>query len=160
MRDSLGLIFEKFKLSEQAFSKWLNSTRIRMQEVNRIINRYQVSLGSNFIEKLKLANKGMDIRSAAIFIKMDYLLNKIKIKINLNNQIKLIISEIKQSQQKITSFDTILRINNPERQLRLGYSIIRSNGLIIKNVKNINIGDSLDITVSDGKFKTEVKNIN
>ena len=160
MRNGLELIFEKFKLSEQALGKWFNSVRIRMQEVNRVVDRHQSFFRSNFNDELKIVNKKISTRLTTVFLKMDYLLNKIKLRVNLDNQIKSIINEIKQKQQKIISLNTILDINNPDRQLKLGYSILRSNGVIVKNIKNINVGDFLDITVSDGGFKSEVKNIN
>lgn len=48
---------------------------------------------------------------------------------------------------------------NPLRQLRLGYSIARKGGKIIRSVKDIQSGDSMDIKFSDGEVETEVRNL-
>ena len=58
--------------------------------------------------------------------------------------------------EKINNFDRILSSSNPERQLSLGYSIIRSAGKIIRNKKQVQSGDKLDIMVSDGSIESEV----
>jgi exodeoxyribonuclease VII large subunit len=42
----------------------------------------------------------------------------------------------------------------------LGYSIARHNGKLIKSVKNVNIGEDVDVQVSDGSIQSKVKNIN
>jgi len=55
--------------------------------------------------------------------------------------------------------DYILQVcasNNPERQLKLGYSIIQSGGRIIRSVKTVDIGQNLDISVSDGIINSTV----
>lgn len=49
---------------------------------------------------------------------------------------------------------------NPERQLKLGYSIARCGGRIIKSVKDAEIGRDIDLTVFDGSIISRVKNIN
>ena len=39
---------------------------------------------------------------------------------------------------------------NPEKQLSKGYSIVRSNGKVLRSTKNVKEGDELHISVSDG----------
>jgi exodeoxyribonuclease VII large subunit len=53
-----------------------------------------------------------------------------------------------------------LRIFNPARQLKFGYSIVYSAGKIIKSVRQVKIGEKIDIRVSDGKIISKIKNIN
>ena len=48
---------------------------------------------------------------------------------------------------------------NPERQLKLGYSIVRSGGVIVKTVSKLKIGQAVDVTLKDGEFRSEIKNI-
>jgi exodeoxyribonuclease VII large subunit len=55
--------------------------------------------------------------------------------------------------------EKIITMNNPERQLKLGYSIAKINGKIIKSIKEIKIGQDLEIKVSDGVISSEIKNI-
>ena len=52
----------------------------------------------------------------------------------------------------------IIELNNPERQLRLGYSIASHHGKIIRRVDDAKIGEDIDIRIIDGKIISEVKN--
>lgn len=45
-------------------------------------------------------------------------------------------------------------LENPERLLSRGYSIVRHNGKVLHSVKEVKKGDGLDISVSDGIIKT------
>ncbi|MCF7835876.1 MAG: exodeoxyribonuclease VII large subunit [Candidatus Marinimicrobia bacterium] len=68
----------------------------------------------------------------------------------------------KMVEEKCAFLDNIekqLKIFDPIRQLRLGYSIISLGKKIIKSTKEVAVGDSVDIRVSDGKISSEVKNI-
>ena len=62
--------------------------------------------------------------------------------------------------QQLEHSDKIIYLNNPERQLKLGYSIARCNGKLVRNIRNIKIGKNIDIRVVDGVIISEVKNIN
>ena len=50
-----------------------------------------------------------------------------------------------------------LKIFDPIRQLKLGYSIISLNGKIIKRTKQVKKNEVVDIQVSDGKIKAKVE---
>jgi len=88
----------------------------------------------------------------------------LNVKINLRNSViksfsgfKSLLSKVNQ---QLEHAEKAVNLNNPERQLMLGFSIARFNGRIIRTVKNIRIGDNIDIQVFDGKINSEVKNIN
>jgi exodeoxyribonuclease VII large subunit len=51
----------------------------------------------------------------------------------------------------------ILEIINPKHVLSRGYSVVRKNGQTIRSLKMIRPNDRLDITLSDGTFRAEVK---
>ncbi|MCX6762998.1 MAG: exodeoxyribonuclease VII large subunit, partial [Candidatus Moranbacteria bacterium] len=53
-----------------------------------------------------------------------------------------------------------ISFHNPERQLKLGYSLVIFGGKIIRSVKNIQVGDEVDIKVNDGKLKSKILNKN
>lgn len=53
----------------------------------------------------------------------------------------------------------IIFLNNPERQLKLGYSIARSGGKIIRKLKDTAIGENIDLKVSDGTIIAETLNL-
>ena len=66
---------------------------------------------------------------------------------------------ISQTKQKVASLEKFMLTYNPERQLKLGYSIVRSGGRIVKSVGNLKMGEMVDIDLTDGNFKSEVKSI-
>jgi exonuclease VII large subunit len=72
------------------------------------------------------------------------------------SEFKLLLSRVNQ---QLEHAEKVVNLNNPERQLMLGYSIARCNGRIIRTVKNTKIGDNIDIQITDGKINSEVKNI-
>ncbi|MFA4998656.1 MAG: exodeoxyribonuclease VII large subunit [Candidatus Paceibacterota bacterium] len=61
--------------------------------------------------------------------------------------------------QKVVQAEKAIFLNNPERQLRLGYSIARCNGKIIRKTGDVKIGENMDVRVLDGVISSEVKNI-
>lgn len=61
--------------------------------------------------------------------------------------------------QKLAHSEKIIALNNPERQLNLGYSIALLDGKIIRKIHDVKIGESFDLRVSDGKINSEVKKI-
>ncbi len=93
--------------------------------------------------------------------KLDNIIQNVKI--NLENSWKESIfgfkSLLAKISQQLEHSAQIVYLNNPERQLKLGYSIARCNGRIIRTIKNIRIGDNIDIQVTDGKINSEAKRI-
>ena len=69
------------------------------------------------------------------------------------NYLLLIINE------QLKNAEKIIEINNPERQLKLGYSIATVNGKIIRKTKDVKVGGEVDIKVSDGIISAEVNRI-
>jgi len=53
-----------------------------------------------------------------------------------------------------------LKIYDPTRQLKLGYCIASAGGRVIKSVRQVKNGDSIDIQVSDGKMRSIINEIN
>ena len=47
-------------------------------------------------------------------------------------------------------------LHDPERQLKLGYSLVSLGGKIVRSVKNIQVGDEVDIKISDGALKSKI----
>ncbi|MEA3293218.1 MAG: exodeoxyribonuclease VII large subunit [Patescibacteria group bacterium] len=55
--------------------------------------------------------------------------------------------------------DKIIYLNNPETRLKLGYSIARYNGKVVRSIKNVKIEKEIDIRVADGSIISNIKNI-
>lgn len=56
-------------------------------------------------------------------------------------------------------FENALKLNDPQRQLRLGYGIISKNGASIRSVGALRAGDTVKIRVFDGEARSEIKAI-
>jgi exodeoxyribonuclease VII large subunit len=63
---------------------------------------------------------------------------------------------ITRIKERLTHAEQSIKLNDPARQLKLGYSIVRSNGKILRSVKNIKIGDELKAELSDGSATSKV----
>lgn len=48
---------------------------------------------------------------------------------------------------------------NPERNLKLGYSLSYVNGNLVRSTKDVSVGDMTEIHLSDGTFTSEVKEV-
>lgn len=57
----------------------------------------------------------------------------------------------------IDNYEKSLSQNNPERQLKLGYSIVMLNDKVVKSYSQVKKGDILKIKVKDGKIHSKVE---
>ncbi|MFA5935060.1 MAG: exodeoxyribonuclease VII large subunit [Candidatus Paceibacterota bacterium] len=74
--------------------------------------------------------------------------------------IELCLRGCKKISDKIKDISKLIESNDPDKLLKLGYSIISNSKGIIKSIKDIKIGENIEINVFDGKILSEVKNIN
>ena len=65
-----------------------------------------------------------------------------------------------KANQDVVSLEKLMVTYNPERQLKLGYSIVRSGGAVIRKTSQVRQGQTVDVLVEDGSFESEVKKIN
>ncbi len=65
---------------------------------------------------------------------------------------------LKDKKKKIAEACRFIELNNPQRQLRLGYAIVKYKGKVLKKINQIEIGETASIEVSDGIIESEVKN--
>ncbi|HUC31325.1 MAG TPA: exodeoxyribonuclease VII large subunit [Candidatus Paceibacterota bacterium] len=67
--------------------------------------------------------------------------------------------QIESAKERLLSAEKFLKLNDPRRQLKLGYSITRQHGKILRSSKEIEIGDVLSVEFSDGAIATKVEKI-
>lgn len=153
---------------------WATAIRDIADAKKDLIYKYQELLNNTKYELEDLSNK-LEKRFIGIFRHFDELKNKIKqaltgigysiknVKEMLHSYSLLLINGLEkhfsQSKNNIDDIEKKLKIFNPMRQLKLGYSIASTGGRIIKKVEQVKIGDGVSIQVSDGSIKSEVKNI-
>lgn len=84
--------------------------------------------------------------------------------INLNNSWEKSIfgfnSLLSIIKQQLEHSEKIVYLRNPETQLKLGYSIARCGGRLIRSIRDTKIGEDVDIRVADGAIISKVENIN
>ena len=66
---------------------------------------------------------------------------------------------ISLEKDRIKMFSSTIAANDPQRQLRLGYSIATLHGKIIRNVGQVNRNDVIIVKVSDGILNSKVEDI-
>ncbi len=79
---------------------------------------------------------------------MDYQKNAILA--SFENMVKQARYQLDAAQKNITS-------NNPERQLRLGYSITRHNGKILKEINSLQSEDTIETQVNNGRITSKIQ---
>lgn len=68
--------------------------------------------------------------------------------------------QITSHRNTMQSAEVLLESNNPERNLKLGYSILRTkDGKIIKKVEQVRASDSIYARLGDGSFEAYITNI-
>jgi exodeoxyribonuclease VII large subunit len=64
---------------------------------------------------------------------------------------------LSKTSREIDNYQRNFEANNPERQLKLGYSIATVNGKVLKSVRQVEIGQDVKLKLTDGKIISEVK---
>jgi exodeoxyribonuclease VII large subunit len=85
--------------------------------------------------------------------------SKEKIGVSLKNIFSAFSRLISDIKEQIKNAEDQIRLNNPERQLKLGYSLISLGGKIVRSVKEVKAGDEVDVKLSDGEIKTRIQDI-
>ncbi len=62
--------------------------------------------------------------------------------------------------EQIDYAERFIRLNDPRRQLKLGYSITRKNGTIVRSVRAFKPGDELETEFADGAIRSRVRSQN
>lgn len=136
-----------------SFEKYISGSKYEIEKISFSISS---KLSEIFYRFTKAKNNLLKN-----FERVCYAMNSEKRKIAfLNNRI---ISEYKKAvsatRNRIGVFENVIKTNNPERQLKLGYSIVSLEGKVVRSVKQVKKGDCVDVKMFDGEIESEVKNI-
>lgn len=154
-------ISESSRITSFAFSK-INSFLITILEKHKQI-KYILGKALTRVDSQIKSNKNRLLTEKTdIFNRFQKNTKKITTTLlpEIGRKISLLYSRIcKNILLKIDRMSELIASNNPERQLKLGYSIISSNGSIVKSVKNLKVGQNLDIKILDGEILSEIKKL-
>ncbi len=172
----LALAADMMTSTPTAVTKVLNSSWERALSQTQIYERDILNIFHKAVlnKSLKINHlyKEIEDKFAHIFHKFEDIRNKImlnfanlghglrnakellgKNQINLNNLFR---KAALRAKENILALEKSIEANSPERQLKLGFSILHSKGRIVKIVEGVNTGDEIDIQVSDGNIETKV----
>lgn len=146
----------------------IDQYKIRANEaVTNIIKKNRIkleSLQNSFVLKNPLSL--YEIKEQKLDSYIDYLNQYMTNKLNhaklmyekvINN--KILISPQSMFDKKKHQYELLLKtieVLNPMKLLSSGYSIVKSNGKVIKNSHDVNLEDVVDIELSEGKLKCSV----
>ena len=86
-----------------------------------------------------------------------------RVKMDLDVALKSVIDHtadsISRIKERLETAEKVMRVNDPTRQLKLGYSIVRGRGKVIKSIKGLSAGDELEIQFSDGTAESNITSI-
>ena len=67
--------------------------------------------------------------------------------------------QLSRIKERLAFAEQSVRLNDPTRQLKLGYTIVSRNGKIVRSVSGVKIGDELYSQFSDGEIQSRVEKI-
>ncbi|MFZ3054484.1 MAG: exodeoxyribonuclease VII large subunit [Minisyncoccales bacterium] len=154
----LALMADKMVSTPTAAANLLNQSwleaELELKRKEREVFSYFSSLLSDTeysFNNLFLTIKGKLERIFASFRMIEYKIKTIVPKILEN--------EIKKAKEKMESMEKVIMNNDPERNLKLGYCIAQNKKGIIKNIKDVELDEIVDLKVFDGIINTQVKKI-
>ncbi len=71
-----------------------------------------------------------------------------------------IINLLQDKRQALGALKDLSRLLDPKAALKRGYAIVTKNGTHIRTVRAVQLGDSLNVALSDGKIDVTVKKAN
>jgi len=148
VRDCLDTIRKDFQAILDTFSKVKDSLRIGVKTIKDQLVDIKRRLSGALIP---------------VFRKMNFSIVNIDVNIKdttpneIFDKFKSMENNVNQALQ---SYEKQIFINDPQRQLKLGYSIVRVKGRILKSVNNVKKEDIVSVSLNDGSFDAGVKVIN
>ncbi len=139
MRSSLQAIFDQFSRVEQSIRSSFIMYRARIDEMGRALPAHSQLLNREM--KALIRRTRSHIESI------------------LPPAIRLLSRSFGSMKNAIDAAERLLESNDPERQLRLGYSIVRGKSGVIKNLAQLAIGAQVTVHVQDGTFDAQVEKI-
>lgn len=136
MREHVRIVLDDFKRAEQSLQRIFVSIEARISELRRIVDGYNVITWRGM--------RGLMSRT------------RMHVSAIMRSSFETIGHRVGDAQLGIRSLEKLLVTNNPERQLRLGYSIVQGRAGIVRSVDQVASGEEIMIRVKDGSISSEV----
>ncbi len=137
---ALDFIFDFYRELEQTLKTSIAKVRYSILMKTRLIKDAVVSINRGFLRLAKIFD--------------DHTISgwRTSLRPNFTSQLYLV-------NQKLDFFENTVRLNDPTRQLRLGYSITRYEGKVVRSINDVSVGASLNTQVSDGVIDSNVQGV-
>ncbi|MGM0482370.1 MAG: exodeoxyribonuclease VII large subunit [Patescibacteria group bacterium] len=136
----MNSIFKKYKESEYRVHLSTGTLRQRISDSRKVLNERMLSTEKYMARSIEE-------------VKKELLSNLPKrCLVNFSSALNLSFSRMNDTHRYIQT-------NDPQKQMRLGYSISMKEGKVIKSKKGLKTGDEIDVRVYDGDITSEIKRI-
>ena len=159
MRDQFQSIFDDFSQAEQALLRVGASLKSRIAELLRQLNQCPIVFVRGARVLLRNAQTHISTVLETSLNQLEYAIRTTKEGIEFGGTTRVLAHAVGGVKQSLASTEKILESNNPERQLKLGYSIVQSRGAVVRRVNQVRKGQSVDVRLQDGSFKSDVTDI-
>src|SRR3989338_6970975 len=152
MRRHLQAIFNDFKSAEQGILRVFVSIQSRISELHRQFDGYPAALARGMHALVHRTHAHVLAILTPVLSQMGYHIQTAKEGIDFSNAVQRFTSALRRAQQSTVSLEKLLASHNPERQLKLGYSIVHSGSSVVRKVAQVRKGESVRVRVQDGSF--------
>ncbi|HEX8993953.1 MAG TPA: exodeoxyribonuclease VII large subunit [Candidatus Paceibacterota bacterium] len=159
MKDHLQAILDDFDDAAQSVRRVMVSLRARMFETRRNIDVYPGAIEKGMSGLIRSVRMRLDGALEYPVDQLERAVRAVRVGLNLDSELRLLGRAMAGISQTLNASERLLHTNSPERQLRLGYSIVKGPEGIVKNVGQLMVGQSVDILLQDGSFEGRVERI-
>jgi len=135
------------------FAGAVSGAKFRIERATSVIQDTFNSIFSDYRQKESAVLRA--------YVKIEHSIGEVKRNIKEKSRLLIVASSSIISKQRdyLKNAEKILTLNDPMRQLKLGYSIVRSGEKLIKTIHDVKIGENIDVLVSDGNIKSKVESL-
>ncbi|MDD5071451.1 MAG: exodeoxyribonuclease VII large subunit [Patescibacteria group bacterium] len=140
INDELNKIFNKFNTIKTNLKLSISKMEYSLSSIRSTLVDYPKSVEENFFNLLSGSKTNLDNFWS-----------------NTKNKFQIILANYNRN---LAFSDKIIRSNDPLKNLKLGYSIAKINGRVIRTIEDIKINDEFDLQITDGIINSTVRKIN
>ena len=126
-----------------------------IERTTQLINRLETRMNAIIdleIAKLSALVSRPVLKDGTTFVTM----RRDEIKLLLSDSKKALIAYLKEANSEIKEIKAEISALSPLSTLKRGYAVVQKNGKLVKSTKDVEVSDSLEITLAKGELTVEV----
>lgn len=134
---------------------------LRVRNMERVIRNVSLRIESCFEGVLRGTESRCENFSGKVIeiIETDFMKKRSVLERCWNRTNGCFCDAITKTDRRIERVEDSLTLNDPQRQLRLGYGIISKNGVCVKSVDKLHMEEMVRIKIRDGEIDAQIKRI-